>query len=114
MTFNINEEKEWSSQYKKIQNEVESQLFKNLATEPIKGKENYIFGKLKTWKDCIKTNFHSQEVLYDVYCNARAVIEIDFIYRQGKNHYPEVYLQECKYTTIQKVQHTMLSDDDEV
>ena len=36
MSFNISEEKGWVSQYKKIWNEVESQLFEKLATEPIK------------------------------------------------------------------------------
>ena len=37
MSFNVSEEKEWVSQYKKIWNEVESQLLKKLATEPVKG-----------------------------------------------------------------------------
>ena len=46
MSFNVSGEKEWVSQYKKIWNEVESQLFEKLATEPIKGK--YVCGKLKT------------------------------------------------------------------
>ena len=45
MSFNVSEEKEWVSQYKKIWNEVESQLFEKLATEPIKGK--YVSGKKK-------------------------------------------------------------------
>ena len=56
MSFNVSEEKEWVPQYKKIWTEVKSQLFEKLVTEPIKGK--YIYGKLKTWKDRIKTNFH--------------------------------------------------------
>ena len=47
-----------------------------------------MYGKLKTWKDCIKTNFHGQEVPYDVYCNTTAVLKIDTVYRQGKNHHP--------------------------
>ena len=46
MSFNVSEEKEWVSQYKKIWNEVESQLFEKLATEPIRG--NHVSGKLKT------------------------------------------------------------------
>ena len=37
MSFNVSEEKKWVSQYKKIWNEVESQLFEKLTTEPIKG-----------------------------------------------------------------------------
>ena len=48
MSFNVSEEKEWMSQYKKIWNEVGSQLFEKLATEPIKGK--YVRGKLKNGK----------------------------------------------------------------
>ena len=44
--FNVSEEKVWTSQYKKIWNEVESQLFEKLAAEPIKGK--YVCGNLKT------------------------------------------------------------------
>ena len=51
MSFNVSELKEWMSQYKKIWNEVESQLFEKLASEQIKG-------KVKTWKKEIKTNFH--------------------------------------------------------
>ena len=47
MSFNVSEEKEWVSQYKKIWNEVESQLFEKLATEPIKREDRYVHGKLK-------------------------------------------------------------------
>ena len=56
MSFNVSDEKEWVLQYRSIWNEVESQLFEKLATEPIEGK--YVRGKLKTWKESIKTNFH--------------------------------------------------------
>ena len=45
--FNVSEEKEWVSQYKRNWNEVESQLFEKLATESIKGDGKYVFGKLK-------------------------------------------------------------------
>ena len=62
MSFNVSEEKEWVAQYKVIWNEVESQLFEKLATEPIKGEGKYVHGKLKTWKERIKTNFHGQDV----------------------------------------------------
>ena len=51
MSFNVSEEKEWVSQYKKIWNEVESQLFEKMATEPIKREGRYVYGKLKMWKE---------------------------------------------------------------
>ena len=44
MSFNTSTDKEWVSQYKKIWNEVESQLFEKLATELIKGEGKYVHG----------------------------------------------------------------------
>ena len=87
MSFNVSEGKEWMSQYRKIWNEVESELFEKLATEPIKG--NNVRGKLKTWKKEIRKIFHGQIVPYDMYCNATAVLKIDSVYKQGKNYHPE-------------------------
>ena len=102
MPFNISEEKEWVSQCKKIWNEIESQLFENMATEPIKRKGRYVNDKLKTWKD----------VPYSMHCNATAV-KIDSVYKQGKDYHPQVYVEECKYTDAEKQQCSMLSDDDD-
>ena len=113
MSFNVSEEKEWMAQYKKISNEVESQLFEKMATEPIKKEGKYVHGKLKTWKERIKTNFHGQDVPYDMYCNATAVLKIDSVYKQGKNYHPQVYLEECRYTDEENQQCSMLSDDDD-
>ena len=76
MSFNVSAEKASVSQYLKIWDEAESQLFENLASGPIKGEDKYVHGKLKTWKERIKTNFHSQDVLYDIYCNAAAMLKI--------------------------------------
>ena len=81
MSFNVSEEKEWVSQYKKIWNEVESQLFEKMATEPIKREGSYVNGKLKTWKERIKTNFHGQDVPYNMHCYATAVLKIDSVYK---------------------------------
>ena len=98
MSFNVSEALEWVLQYKKISNEVESQLFEKLTTKPIKGECKYVHGKLKTWKELIKTNFHGQDVPYDMYCNAKAVLKIDSVYKQSENYYPQVYVEQCKYT----------------
>ena len=81
MSFNVYEKKEWVSQYKKIWNEVESQLFEKLAAEPTKGEGKYIYGKLKMRKEHVKTHFHGQDVPYNVYCNAMAVLKIDSVYK---------------------------------
>ena len=113
MLFNVSEGKEWMAQYKKIWNEVESQLFENLATEPIIRKDRYVHGKLKMWKECIKTNFHGQDVSYDMHCNATAMLKIDSVYKQGKNYHPQAYFEQCKYTDAEQQQCNMLSDDDD-
>ena len=112
MSFTVFEEKEWVSQYKKIWNDVESQLFENLATEPIKGEGRYVHSKLKTWKQCIKTNFDGQ-FSYDMYCFATAVLKIDSVYKQGKNYHLQVYVEEYKYTDAENLQCSMLIDDDD-
>ena len=113
MSFNVFEENKWVSQYKKIWNEVVSQLFEKMTTEPIKTEGRYVNGKLKTWKERIKTNFHGQDVPYDIYCIATTVLKIDSVYKQGKNYHPQVYVEECKYTDAEKQQCNMLSDDDD-
>ena len=78
MSFNVFEGKEWVLQYRNIYNEVESRLSEKLAMELMKGK--YVCGKLKTWKERIKTNFHGQDGPYDMYCNATLVLKIDSVY----------------------------------
>ena len=79
--------------------------------EPIKGK--YFYGKLEIWKERIKTNFHEQNVPYDMYCNATGVLKNDSVYKQGQNYHPQVYFEEYKYTDAEKRQCNMLSDDDD-
>ena len=87
------------SQYKKIWDEAESQLFEKLTTEPIKDK--YVHGKLKMLKECIKTIFFGQNVPCDKYCNATAVLKIGSVYKQGKNYHP-LYMLKSVNTPMQK------------
>ena len=112
MSFNVSEEV-WKTQYKRIWNEIESQLFEKLATEPIKREGRYANGTLKTWKEHIKTNFHGQDVPYNMHCNATAVLKIHSVYKQGKNYHPQVYIEECKYIDVENQQCSMFSYDDD-
>ena len=101
MSFYVSEEKEWVPQTKKIWNEVESQLFEKMATGPTKREGRYVNAKLKTRKERIKTNFHGQDIPYDMYCNETTVLRIDSVYKQGKTYHLQVYVEECKYTTAE-------------
>ena len=98
MSFNVGDEENmgWLDRYQGIWKEVESQLFESLSKEPVQD-DKYLRSKLKTWKEKIKTNFHGKEVPHDTYCTATGVLTISSVYQQGKNYYPQVYLEECKY-----------------
>ena len=50
MVFNVSETAEWVQQHKNVWNEVQLQLFEKLATDPIKGEDKYMDGKLKMWE----------------------------------------------------------------
>ena len=79
-----------------------------------KGVGKYIHVKLKTWKERIRTNYHSQDVPHDTYCNAKAVLKIECVYKQNKKNHPQLYVEKCKYTNAEGQQCNMLdnSDDD--
>ena len=78
ISFNVSEAEKWVLQFQKIQNEIKSQLFKNL-TKSIKGGGKYMHGKLKILKEHIKIN--GQDVSYDIYCIATAVLEVGHVYK---------------------------------
>ena len=42
-----------------------------------------------------------------------AVLKIDSIYKQGKNYHPQTYVENCKYTDVEKKQRSMLRNDDD-
>ena len=48
------------------ENEINSRLFQKLTTELLKGEDKYMQGKWKKWRECIKTDFHGQDVPYDM------------------------------------------------
>ena len=75
-----------------------------MTAEPTKDK--YVHDKSKTWKESIKINFNGYIVPYNMYWNARAVLKIDSVYKQGKSYYPQAYVEECKYNNAEKkMQH---------
>ena len=77
---------------KNIWNEIESQLFEKIVTEPIKKESKYVNGMLKMWKEQLKTDFRDQDVPYNMHCNATTVLKIDSVYKQGKNYHPQAYI----------------------
>ena len=70
-------------------------------------------GKLKTWEERLKTNFQGQDIPYDKYWNATAVLKIKSVYKQSKNYYRQVCVEVCQYTVAESQLCSQLSDSDD-
>ena len=46
-------------------------------------------------------------------CEATAILKIKSVYNQGKNFYPQAYLEECKYIENSTQTCTLLSDSED-
>ena len=101
MSFKVSEEEASKTQCKKIWNEIELQLIEEMLTVPMKKEGIYVNGKLKRWEERTKSDFHGQDVPYNMHCNAKAVLKIGSVYKQGKNYHSQVYIEECKYTDVE-------------
>ena len=63
-------------------------------------------------KEHIKTNFHGQDVSYNMYCSSTAVQWCNDRFCQV-SIVAQVYVEKCKYTNAENWQCNMLSDDDD-
>ena len=58
----------------------------------------YLKAKVKSYNGKINSNFHKNKILKEgsqFFC--LSVILINSVFRTGKNYYPQVFLEECKY-----------------
>ena len=112
MSFLLEDHLDWKTKYNLIWSKIEKEIGKSLTVDPIKN-ECFLNGKIRSYKDEILTNFHKQEVPYDVSCQISSVLCINSVYNQGKNYYPQVYVEECKYKKIERLTCNLLSDSEE-
>ena len=78
--------------------------------ESINDEGKYSHGKLKKWKECIKTNFHGQDVSYNIYCKASVVTKTESVQKKGQNYDPHLYVKDFKYTDAESQQSNILND----
>ena len=104
MSFNVYRVPEWVFQYRNTWNEIESQVFEKLTTEPTKGESKCRHGNLKLWTKHIRKIFYGQDASCGMYWNQAAGLKIDCVYRQCKNYHPHVYVEECKYVEAESQQ----------
>ena len=86
-------------QYLKIWNKTKNLIKKELNSEPVYN-DKYIKTKIKIYNDKVYTNFqHSKIQKDDEYCTCLSAILLDSIFvNSNKEYYPEIFLEECKYT----------------
>ena len=85
-----------------IWEEVKNIIKKEFDSEPVCNKK-YLKVKIESYNGKINTNFHnnktSEEGSQFIYLS---VILIDTVFRTGKNYYPQLFLEECKYVVKEK------------
>ena len=110
MSFNVSEEKEWVSQYKKIWNEVESQLFEKTGDRINKRRRQVSLWQVEKVEKTHKNKFSwsGRSIPYVLQFNG-SVKDLFCL----KNYQPQTYVEECKFTDAEKQQCNILSDDDD-
>ena len=103
--------------YNEIWEKVKNSLKKEFDSEPVYN-EKYLKTKIKSYNEKINTNFHDNKIPKEssqFIC--LSVILIASVFRTGKNHYPQVFLKECKYVVKEKkipkyiIDHIEISSD---
>ena len=81
---------------------VKSILKKKFDSEPVYN-EKYLKAKIKSYNGKINTNFHNSKIPKEVSQFIFLLVVLnDYVFRTGKNYYPQVFLEEYKYIVIEK------------
>ena len=97
--------------YNETWEKVENSHKKEFVSELIYS-EKYLKAKIKSNKGKININFHDNKIPKEgsqFIC--LSVILIDSVFRTGKNYYPQVFLEECKYAVKEKKIPKYIIDD---
>ena len=88
--------------YNEIWENVKNIMKKEFDSEPVYN-EKYLKAKINSYNGKINTNCHNNKIPKE---GSRfvclSVILIDSGFRTGKNYYPQVFLEECKYFVKEK------------
>ena len=110
MSFLIKNE-ELLEKYNEIWGKVSNNVKKGFDREPVYN-EKYIKTEIKSYEEKINANFQIFKVPKkgsQYIC--LSVILIDSVFRTGKNYYPQVFLEECKYVVkVKKLAKYIIKD----
>ena len=77
----------------------------------------YFIGYKDAKKLKINTNFHNNKIPKEssqCMFTFLSVISIDSVFKTGKNYYPQVFLEECKYMAKEKKVSEYITDETEI
>ena len=110
MSFFIKNE-ELLEKYNEIWGKVSNNVKKGFDREPVYN-EKYIKTEIKSYEEKINANFQGDKVPKkgsQYIC--LSVILINSVFRTGKNYYPQVFLEECKYVVkVKKLAKYIIKD----
>ena len=96
--------------WKKVKNSIEKGFDSETAYN-----EKYLKAKIKSYNGKINKHFHNNKMLKEgSQCICLPVILINSFFRAGKNRYPQVFLEECKYVVKEKKIPEYITDDTEI
>ena len=96
--------------YSEIWNKMESMLNIKFHSQPIYD-DKYIKTKVKTFNNTINTHFSGDEIPKErIHYICISAIYIDSVLKTDKKHYPQVYLEQCKYKTKKRKLVNVIND----
>ena len=97
--------------YNEIWEKVRNSMKKEFYSQTVYN-EKYLKTKRKSYNGKINTNFHNNRIPKEVsQFISLSVILIDSVFRVGKNYYPQVFLEECKFVVKEKKMSQYITDD---
>ena len=98
--FFIVKDKQRLKVYTKIWDKIEKLMKINFESNPVYGDDvKYIKTKIKIYAGSIIANFHNKKIPKEkAPCKCLSIIMIDSVIKENKKYYPQILLEECKYT----------------
>ena len=98
--------------YSEIWNKTKSLIKEVFNSEPVYN-DKYIKAKIKICSNRVYTNFQHSKIPKDnEYCACLSVILLNSIFvNSGKEYYPQVLLEECKYAIKNKKKINTINED---
>ena len=112
MSFRANN-KQLLKNYNKIWEKVEKLMKIDFESKPVYGDDDkYIKTKLKIYAGSMITNFHNEKLRKGkLPCKCLSIIMLDSVIKVNKKHYPQTFLEECKYVR-EKIKTKNYNDED--